>query len=126
MHAIDPEASEILLAHSQKHAPEPVGVVVRRIVQYPPPPGWVRIGLYQISQTHRVWPPLTVTGWRRQVSADLGSQWSEVIAAQDVATIGALCSLASFTRPELRTKVIDNVNFREFLELVPEVRDYAC
>ena len=57
-----------------------------------------------------------------QASAELGSQWSEVIAPQDVATYGALCSLASLTRPELRAKVVDNVQFREYLELVPEVR----
>ena len=59
------------------------------------------------------------------MSAELGSQWSEVLAAQDVATIGALCALASFSRPELRTHVVDNVQFREFLELVPEVRPSA-
>ena len=56
-----------------------------------------------------------------QVSSELGSQWSEVIAPQEVATLGALCSLASFTRPELKSNVIENVNMREFLELVPEV-----
>jgi len=51
----------------------------------------------------------------------MGSQWSDVISPQEVATLGALCSLASFTRPELKAKVVENVNMREFLELVPEV-----
>jgi len=41
--------------------------------------------------------------------------------SQDVATYGALCALASFDRAELKAKVIDNINFRSFLELVPEV-----
>ena len=58
-----------------------------------------------------------------EVSPELGAQWSEVISAQDVALYGGLCALASFDRPELRRSVIDNVAFREFLELYPEVRE---
>ncbi|KAI4973382.1 hypothetical protein ZWY2020_035643, partial [Hordeum vulgare] len=54
---------------------------------------------------------------------ELGSNYSEVIAPQDVAVYGALCALASFDRSELKSKVIDNINFRNFLELVPEVRE---
>ncbi|KAK1365500.1 COP9 signalosome complex subunit 1 [Heracleum sosnowskyi] len=58
---------------------------------------------------------------------ELGNNYSEVIAAQDVATYGGLCALASFDRAELRqlqnAKVIDNINFWNFLELVPEVRE---
>lgn len=62
--------------------------------------------------------------YQRQVSSEMGSQWSDVISPQEVATLGALCSLASFTRPELKAKVVENVNMREFLELVPEVRPF--
>ncbi|XP_051147030.1 COP9 signalosome complex subunit 1-like [Andrographis paniculata] len=54
---------------------------------------------------------------------ELGNNYSEVIASQDVATYGGLCALASFDRAELKRRVIDNVNFRNFLELVPEVRE---
>lgn len=54
---------------------------------------------------------------------DLGANYTEVIAPQDVATYGGLCGLATFDRAELKSKVIDNVNFRNFLELVPEVRE---
>ena len=57
-----------------------------------------------------------------QASAELGSHWSDVIAPQDVATYGGLCALATLTRPDLRVKVIDNIQFREYLEVVPEVR----
>ena len=56
-----------------------------------------------------------------QASAELGSQWSDVIAPQDVATYGGLCALATLSRTELRSRVIDNIQFREFLEVVPEV-----
>ncbi|KAL6495462.1 COP9/signalosome complex subunit Csn1 [Orobanche gracilis] len=53
----------------------------------------------------------------------LENNYTEVIAPQDIATYGSLCALASFDRAELKSKVIDNINFRNFLELVPEVRE---
>ncbi|XP_022770356.1 COP9 signalosome complex subunit 1 [Durio zibethinus] len=58
-----------------------------------------------------------------EVGPESGNSYSEVIAPQDVATYGGLCALASFDRTELKNKVIDNINFRNFLELVPEVRE---
>ncbi|WJX92752.1 COP9/signalosome complex subunit Csn1 [Trifolium repens] len=58
-----------------------------------------------------------------ETGPELGSHYNEVIAAQDVATYGGLCALATFDRAELKSKVIDNSNFRNFLELVPEVRE---
>lgn len=41
---------------------------------------------------------------------------------QDVATYGGLCALATFSRQELRSKVLDNIGFSSFLELAPEAR----
>lgn len=35
--------------------------------------------------------------------------------------MGGLCALATFDREELKSKVIANLGFKEFLELVPEV-----
>ncbi|KAF5744350.1 COP9 signalosome complex subunit 1 [Tripterygium wilfordii] len=58
-----------------------------------------------------------------EVGPELGTSYNDVIAAQDVATYGGLCALASFDRMELKSKVIDNISFRNFLELVPEVRE---
>ncbi|KAI4354986.1 hypothetical protein L6164_003805 [Bauhinia variegata] len=58
-----------------------------------------------------------------ETGPELGSHYNEVIAAQDVATYGGLCALATFDRSELKNKVIDNINFRNFLELMPEVRE---
>ncbi|KAG6725296.1 hypothetical protein I3842_02G026400 [Carya illinoinensis] len=58
-----------------------------------------------------------------EAGPELGSHYNEVIAPQDVATYGGLSALASFDRTELKHKVIDNDNFRNFLELVPEVRE---
>ena len=56
------------------------------------------------------------------MDAELGTTFNEVLAPQDIATYGALCSLASFSRPEMKTRIIDNIAFREFLELMPEVQ----
>ncbi|RVW32636.1 COP9 signalosome complex subunit 1 [Vitis vinifera] len=60
-----------------------------------------------------------------ETGAELGNNYTEVIAPQDVATYGGLCALASFDRTELKASIefIDNLNFRNFLELVPEVRE---
>ncbi|CAM6052231.1 unnamed protein product [Sphagnum compactum] len=54
---------------------------------------------------------------------ELGNNYTDVIAQQDVAVYGGLCALASFDRAEMKSKVIDNINFRNFLELMPEVRE---
>uniref|UniRef100_A0ACD5U4P2 Uncharacterized protein n=1 Tax=Avena sativa TaxID=4498 RepID=A0ACD5U4P2_AVESA len=58
-----------------------------------------------------------------ETGSELRNNYSEVISPHDVAVYGALCALASFDRSELKSKVIDNSNFRNFLELVPEVRE---
>ncbi|XP_024018226.1 COP9 signalosome complex subunit 1 [Morus notabilis] len=58
-----------------------------------------------------------------ETGPELANHYNEIIAPQDVATYGGLCALASFDRTELKNKVIDNLNFRNFLELVPEVRE---
>jgi len=51
------------------------------------------------------------------------ADFSDVIAPQDVAIYGGLCALATFDRSELKKKVIDNQAFRNFLELVPVIRE---
>jgi len=52
----------------------------------------------------------------------LGDTYNEVISSNDVAVYGGLCALASMNRSELQTKVLDNANFRSFLELEPHIR----
>jgi len=58
-----------------------------------------------------------------ETNPELGSSFNDILSPQDVAMYGALCALASFDRSELKAKVLDNTNFRSFLELVPEVRE---
>lgn len=49
--------------------------------------------------------------------------YSDVISPNDIAVYGGLCALATFPRTELKTRVIDNVGFRQYLDLEPHVRD---
>ncbi|CAG8598939.1 16975_t:CDS:2 [Acaulospora colombiana] len=51
------------------------------------------------------------------------SQYSEVISPNDIAIYGALCALASFDRKQLKKQVIDNAEFKQFLELEPNIRE---
>lgn len=45
-----------------------------------------------------------------------------VLTANDIAVYGGLCALASMDRQELQTSVLDNAEFRNFLELEPHIR----
>ena len=52
-----------------------------------------------------------------------GIVWTRaVLTPNDVAVYGGLCALASMTRGELQTRVLDSSTFRAFLELEPHVR----
>lgn len=61
--------------------------------------------------------------------ANLGDTYNDIISSNDVAVYGGLCALASMSRAELQSKVLDNANFRSFLELEPHIRraiNYFC
>lgn len=45
-----------------------------------------------------------------------------LITGNDIAVYGGLCALASMDRQELQSAVLDNANFRNFLELEPHIR----
>jgi len=53
----------------------------------------------------------------------LGLGAMQVVSPQDVAIFGGLCALAMFDRAELKSKVLDNAAFKNFLELVPQIRE---
>ena len=57
-----------------------------------------------------------------QVPNEMGAQYHDVLSAQDVAIYGGLCALASFDRQELRNHVINNISFRDYMEVNPEVK----
>lgn len=53
---------------------------------------------------------------------EIDTSYNEVISPQDIATYGGLCALASFDRAEIKSKILDNPAFKQFLELTPVVR----
>jgi COP9 signalosome complex subunit 1 len=52
----------------------------------------------------------------------LTDQMKSVLSANDIAVYGGLCALASMSRSDLQTKVLDNPRFRNFLEFEPHIR----
>lgn len=48
--------------------------------------------------------------------------YNEIITPNDVAVYGGLCALASMNRNELQKLVLENSNFRNYLELEPHIR----
>ncbi|KAI9914617.1 hypothetical protein PsorP6_008319 [Peronosclerospora sorghi] len=58
-----------------------------------------------------------------ECSAEIGASYNEVLHAEDIALYGGICALASFTREELKEKLINNSSFKAFLELLPWLRE---
>ena len=50
------------------------------------------------------------------------SPQKDIMTGNDIAVYGGLCALASMDRAELQSKVLENTNFRQFLELEPHIR----
>ena len=48
--------------------------------------------------------------------------YNEILTPNDIAVYGGLCALASMNRSELQTKVLENTQFRNYLELEPHIR----
>ncbi|KAK2741879.1 hypothetical protein FQN57_005438 [Myotisia sp. PD_48] len=56
------------------------------------------------------------------IEPGLGETFNDTISPNDVAVYGGLCALATMTRSELANLVLDNKQFRNFLELEPHIR----
>jgi COP9 signalosome complex subunit 1 len=56
------------------------------------------------------------------VDSGRGQAVNEIVSANDIAVYGGLCALATMDRNDLQTKVLDNSNFRTYLELEPHIR----
>lgn len=52
----------------------------------------------------------------------MGSSCNTVVSPNDVAVYGGLCALATMERSELQSRVLENSNFRAYLELEPHIR----
>lgn len=73
------------------------------------------------DQTHRMQAASKFV----DVSPELGSSFDGVVAPEDMAVYGGLCALATFSREEMKRRVLDNTSFKNFLDLVPQVRRWA-
>ena len=49
-------------------------------------------------------------------------RFNEVMTPNDVAVYGGLCALASLSREQLQSRVLENASFRNYLELEPHIR----
>lgn len=54
-----------------------------------------------------------------EVTADIQGQYSEVISGSDVAAYACLCALASYSRQEIKNKIVNNSELRKLLESAP-------
>lgn len=57
-----------------------------------------------------------------QADSGIGSRYNYAFSANDIAIYGGLCALASMERHEMQVQVLDNANFRTYLELEPHIR----
>lgn len=57
-----------------------------------------------------------------ETDAGMGAKFNTVISPNDVAIYGGLCALATMERDELHKRVLENSNFRTYLEMEPHIR----
>lgn len=63
------------------------------------------------------------TNGKEEHTTKLSTFFGDPLSLEDVATLGTLCALATFTREELKSQVIESDPFKALLELVPDVRE---
>eukprot|EP01091_Cochliopodium_minus_P012347 TRINITY_DN371_c0_g1_i1.p1 TRINITY_DN371_c0_g1~~TRINITY_DN371_c0_g1_i1.p1 ORF type:complete len:431 (+),score=135.91 TRINITY_DN371_c0_g1_i1:253-1545(+) len=56
------------------------------------------------------------------VSKELSGNFSHVISERDIGLFACLCGLAEFGRDELRTNILENIDFKYYLDLVPQMQ----
>jgi len=57
-----------------------------------------------------------------KIESGMGASCNTIITPNDVAVYGGLCALATMDRNELNRRVLENPNFRSYLELEPHIR----
>eukprot|EP01129_Flabellula_baltica_P010667 TRINITY_DN4528_c0_g1_i2.p1 TRINITY_DN4528_c0_g1~~TRINITY_DN4528_c0_g1_i2.p1 ORF type:complete len:466 (+),score=110.78 TRINITY_DN4528_c0_g1_i2:58-1398(+) len=61
------------------------------------------------------------TAARKFVNTEFDINLAQILTPRDIAVYGGICALAEFDRGELLRNVIDNVSFKNFLELEPQM-----
>ncbi|KAI9738137.1 MAG: hypothetical protein M1818_005566 [Claussenomyces sp. TS43310] len=56
------------------------------------------------------------------VNSGVGTEFNDKVSPNDIAIYGGLCALASMDRENLQKRVLENTNFRTYLELEPHIR----
>ena len=56
------------------------------------------------------------------VPKEISGNFSHVISERDIGLFACLCGLAEFGRDELRTNILENIDFKFFLDLVPQMQ----
>ena len=56
------------------------------------------------------------------IDPNLSGNFPEVIAPEDIAIYAVVCSLASFGRKYFKEKILENYEFKNYLDLVPDIR----
>jgi COP9 signalosome complex subunit 1 len=55
--------------------------------------------------------------------SSIHTKFGTIISTQDIAKYTTLCALAEFDRKEIKSRLIDNSDFRNFLETAPEMKE---
>ncbi|XP_022964496.1 COP9 signalosome complex subunit 1-like [Cucurbita moschata] len=58
-----------------------------------------------------------------QTGKEVGNQFSMILADHDIATYGALCTLATFEQEELQDCIFENKDFQSYLDSMIEVKE---
>lgn len=77
------------------------------------------LALYHLRNKN--WP--VAARYFQEIPYEAAGKFPEVISSRDIAIYGGLLSLATGTRRDLKSKVLDNEHFKSFLESHPQMRD---
>jgi len=56
------------------------------------------------------------------ISKELSGNFTNVICERDIGLYACLCALAEFGREELKTNILENIDFKFYLDLVPQLQ----
>jgi len=58
-----------------------------------------------------------------RISFNCASEWTEAATAADICVYAVVCALATFSRKDLREKILDSPSFREYSDEIPQLRE---
>jgi len=76
------------------------------------------LGLYSLKQSNY----RGAAEFFLEVSAEIDGKYGELLTARDCAIYGAMSALATFSRGELKSRLLHNIEFKKLLEKAPSWR----